>query len=260
MASNRDALILASIFTVMMIIPTASQSIDYGDASETSSPVISHETSTNVDVEIDPNQASTVSIERHDTAYKVQEIPEKRVEQLETPEAILELKKTNKTALKILKSPYGTLKKGIRDGRRYSSFEGANKSKLTESMKELTSKAENFRTIARKKMLPDVEIRITRSKAPDQDERVMIENDETSSIEITGWTLQNSDGDRYIFDEFEIPARGTLMAYTKSKESLDINETDDKVYIYNTDTDWDHGSEEALLFNAHGEKIDEDSY
>ena len=244
----------------MIFFPAASGDINYADSAETDSPVISTETSTEVHVDIDNQDPSTVTVERHDTLYSVQETPTQRSEKLQTPDATLGIKNTNNTAVSVLTSPYGTLEEGLKNGKKHSSFSGANRTKVESLMGELSFEADEFRQMARQKMLPDVEVRVTRSKAPSDDERAVIDNDETQSTDLTGWTLQNSDGDTYSFEDIEIPARGTLMAYTAEEGELNVTESEENTYVYGTGTDWDYDSEEAVLFNVQGEKVDEDSY
>ncbi len=260
MASNRDALLTAAVLTVLLIFPTASQDINYGDTTDTSSPVISTETITDVEVDIDHEDPSTVTVERHDTLYSVEETPQRRLEKIETPEAELKIKRTNNTRISVIKSPYGTLKKGIRNGKTYSKFEGANRSKLLAIMNEMKSEASNYRQMARDKMLPDIEIRITKSKANDEDERLVIDNDDTRSVELSGWQILNSDGDTYTFEDIEIPARATMEVYTASEDELNVSESEENIYVYGTGTDWDYNSDTATLFNLQGEEVDQDSY
>lgn len=260
MGSHTDALLTAGLLTLLLVFPTASGNINYQEAAETDSPLISTETSTDVNVDVDQNDPSTVTVERHDTVYTVQETPVKRAEKLETPDAVLEIKKTNTTAVSVLTSPYGTLEKGLKNGKQYSSFTGANRTHVESLMNELSGEADEFRSMARQKMLPDVEVRVTRSKAADDDERAVIDNDETESVDLTGWTLENSDGDTYSFGDVDIPARGTMMVYAAEEEELNVTESEENSYLYATGTDWDYNSEQATLFNVQGEKVDEDAY
>lgn len=259
MESRTETVLTAAFLTVLISFPTVSKGIDYSPETGTS-PVVS--SSTHVDTSLDVNQEnpSTVKVEKHDAVYKLSETPVKRVEKLETPEATLKIKTMNNSSITEVSSPYGTFRKGMIDGRKVSAFEGANRSKLRSQMKKLRGKVSTYRSIARKKMLPDIEIRITRSKASDTDERVRIENDETESINLAGWTLKNSDGDKYNFEEVEIPARGSAVVYTAEKGSLNLTESNNTVYVYGTGTDWDSDSESALLFNVDGTRVDRDSY
>jgi len=127
-------------------------------------------------------------------------------------------------------------------------------------MSEMKNKMERYRSMARERMLPNIEIQITKEKANDEDERLIVENEETESIQVTGWTIKNSDGDTYTFENMELPARTTLEVYTKSEGELNITESSERIYVYGSGTDWDYYSEKAVLSNLEGEKISEDSY
>lgn len=252
-------MVMAALLTVLVSFPTVSQEIDYSGPSEASSPIVSSETSFDRGIEIEHEEASTVTVEKHDMVYRVSETPAKRVETLETPSATLETKLNNRTSIYVVSSPYGTLKKGIVNGRKISEFTGANRTKLESTMNDMRQRVIDYRSMARQRMLPDVEIRITRSKTSDPDERVQIDNDGSGSLRLNGWTLKNSDGDTYEFKDLEIPAAGTAMVYTEPESELNVTEEEDNVYLYGTGTDWDTYSENAVLFNVEGVKVAEDS-
>ena len=259
MDSRTETVLTATLLTVLISFPTVSQGIDYSQNSDTS-PIVSSSTDIDTDLDISQENPSTVTVEKHNAVYELVETPVKRIEKLETPEATLKIEKINRSSVSIVSSPYGTFRKGMVDGRKVSSFKGANRSKLRSQMSELRDQVSTYRSMARKKMLPDVEVRITRSKASDTDERVEIDNDETESVNLAGWTLKNSDGDEYSFEEVEIPARASAMVYTAEKSSLNITEDNKTVYVYGTGTDWDSDSETALIFNVDGTRVDTDSY
>lgn len=250
---------MAALLTVLVSFPTVSQQIDYSGPSDSTSPIVSSETSFDRGIEIEHEEASTVNIEEHDMVYMVSETPAKRVEKLETPSATLETKLNNRTSIYVASSPYGTLRKGMINGRKISEFRGANKTKLKSTMQNMKNRITSYRSMARQRMLPDVEIRITRSKTSDPDERVQIDNDESRSLKLNGWTLKNSDGDTYEFTDLEVPASGTAMVYTEPELELNVTEEEDNVYLYGTGTDWDTYSENAVLFNVEGVKVAEDS-
>lgn len=261
MASDRlETAATAVVLVTLLAVPTASQNIEFEEQRVSETPVISTGTETEIETNIDPEEPSTVEIQKHNTLYTVKETPSERVEKIETPEGTLKQVRNNNSYLSKLSTPYGELVKGMKNGRQVSEFAGANRSKTTEIMSIMTSKVENYREKALQKMLPEIEIKITKSKAADQDERARIENDETESVDITGWTVVNSDGDTYEFDDTEIPARGDLLIYTKEESELNVTENNRTDYIYGTGTDWDADSEKASLFNTEGVKIDEDSY
>jgi len=261
MASDRlETAATAAVLVTLLAVPTASQNIEFEEQRISDTPVITTGTDTEIDTSIDSEEPSTVEIEKHNTLYTVKETPSERVEKVETPEGTLKQVRNNNSYISKLSTPYGELTEGMKNGRQIEEFTGANRSKTKEIMGSLTGKAENYRQKALQKMLPEIEIKVTKSKATDQDERARIENEETESADITGWTVVNSDGDTYTFEETEIPARGDLLIYTKEESELNVTEDNTTEYLYGTETDWDADSEKAAVFNTEGVKIDEDSY
>lgn len=262
MASKQmESIATAAVLVGLLAVPTASQNIEYSQQRISDTPIASTETSsTDIDVNIDPEDPSTVEIEKHNMVYTVKEKPTQRTEQIRTPEGTLTLIRNNNSRISKLSTPYGELVKGVKNGRTVKKFSGENRTETEKIMNNLNKRAEEYREKARQKILPDLQIRITKSKATDEDERARIENEESSSVDITGWTVVNSDGDTYTFDDFTVPPRGDLLIYTASESDLNVTENNQTRYIYGTGTDWDGGSEEAALFNVEGVKIDEDSY
>lgn len=260
MESGVETILFAALVTVLISFPTVSQGIDYSSGSQTKSPIVS--TSTDIDTSIDVEQSdpSTVTVEKYNMIYTVSETPSRRIEQLKTPEATFEMKKSNRSYISVVSSPYGTYRKGIVNGRKVSRFKGVNRSKLREQMKDLREEISSYRSLARQKMLPDVEVRVIRSKASEDTEQVKIDNDGSQTINLAGWKLRNSDGDTYRFEELKIPAHGSAKIYTGEAAELNVTEDNQAVYLYGTGVDWDSDSEKALLFNVEGLKIDQDTY
>lgn len=263
MSSHREAIVTAALLTLLLVFPTASQDIKYTSTdsdSNTESPIVSTESTTDTQIQVNSEDSSTITVEKHDTLYSIEETPHQRVEKLETPEADLTIKKTNNTEISRINSPYGTFEKGLKNGKKYSDFEGLNKTRLSSKMSEMKNILEKYRSMARDKMLPDIEITISKEKANEDDERLLIENKDTESIQLKGWKIENSDGDTYTFEDLDLPARTTLEVYTATEEELNVTESTERLYIYGTGTDWDYYSDEAFLYNFEGEKISKDSY
>jgi len=250
----------ALLLVALVAVPTASQDVEYPDKRISDTPVISEKTTTKTEININPSEASTAKGEKHDTIYKVQETPSKRIEVLETPQATLKVKRTNKTRIFKLTTPYGDITKGLKDGRRVESFEGLNRTRANNVLQNLKRRTEIYSEKVRDKILPDVTARITRDKADDPDERITIDNDEGKSVDLNGWTLINSEGDRYTFEDLEIPAYGNAYVYTAEESSLNVSESESQKYVYNTGVDWDQGKDEASVFNVNGVEVAEDSY
>lgn len=260
MSSHREAVITAALLTLLLVFPTASQDIKYSSNSDIESPIVSTESTTDTEIEVSSEDSSTVKVEKHDTVYRMEETPHQRLEKLEAPGAELTVSKTNSTSMTRIKSPYGTFEKGLKNGKRYTDFEGLNRTHLSSKMRQMEDKLQKYRSRAREKMLPDVEVRISKEKANDDDERLIVENKDTETISLNGWTIKNSDGDTYTFEDLEMPARTTMEVYTKPQVELNITESSERIYVYDTGTDWDYYSEEAVLTNFEGEIMSEDSY
>ena len=258
MSSNLETVAMAAILTVLVSFPTVSQQIDYSGPSSSQSPVVSSEKDLDREISISDGEASKVTVERHDSIYTLREVPSKRIEVLETPSAEMRAELTENISMYTVDSPYGTLRKGMVNGRKVSKFKGANRSKVKSKLLSLKDEMERYRSMARQEMLPNIELRITESKTSDPDERVVIDNDETQSVNLNSWTLRNSDGDTYEFDSFEVPALGTVIVYTEPRSEINVTETGQNKYVYSTGTDWDSYSEEATLFNTRGVEVAED--
>lgn len=258
MSSNMENMVLALVLTVLISFPTVSQQIDYSGPSASESPVVSSDTDLDRDISISEEDASKVTVERHNSLYELKETPEKRVEVLETPSGVAEAKLSENISIYSIDSPYGTFRKGIVNGRQVSSFEGSNRSMLKSKLEKMKDNMERYRSMARQQMLPDVDVRITESKTSDPDERVIIDNDENQAIKLNTWMIENSDGDEHSFGSKEVPALGTAVVYTEPKSEINVTENDQNKYIYDTGTDWDSTSEKAVLFNSRGVKVSED--
>lgn len=250
----------AFLLVALLAVPTASQNVEYPDDRISETPVVSEETDTEIDVNIDPETATTARIERHNSVYRVVQTPSKRTETLETPQGVLKVVTTNSTKISKLETPYGTLKTGLRNGRRVSSFRGLNRTVTKNLMEELKQRIEIYGSRVKQDMLPDIDVRIHRNRADDPEESITIENDEDRSMDLSGWTLVNSDGDSYTFQDLEIPAYGSAKIFTASEDELNVSETNATEYVYGTGTDWDQNGDEASLFNLRGVEVAGDSY
>ena len=246
----------AFILTALLAFPTASQNVDFGSDS---TPVISDASSLQTDVDIDPEDVTEASIEESDSLYTVKETPYWRVEKLSTPEATLTLTVNNSSRVYRLESASGTLVEGLEEGLKVSRFEGANRTRLEEKFSELKSDLDVFGDRVRDEMTPEVEVKITRSKAADEDERAVIDNDGSREVSLSSWSLKNSDVDAYDFDDVSLGPGETVFVYAAEEASLNVSEDDGDHYIYGTGVDWDETEDRAVLENSGGVVIDEDT-
>ena len=252
-----EAILTAFILTALLAFPTASQNVDFGSDS---TPVVSDASSLQTDVDIDPEDVTEASIRESDSMYTVKETPYQRVEEVSTPEASLTLTVNNSSKIYRLESPSGTLVQGLEEGLKVSRFEGADRTRLEEKFSELKSDMEAFGDRVQDEMTPEVEVRITRSKAADEDERAVIDSDEDQEISLRDWTLKNSDVDSYNFSDVTLGPGETVFVYAAEKASLNVSEDDADNYVYGTGVDWDETEDRAVLEDADGVVIDEDSH
>lgn len=251
-----EAILTAFILTALLAFPTASQNVGFGSDS---TPVISDASSLQTDVDIDPEDVTEASIEESDSLYTVKETPYRRVEKLSTPEATLTLTVNNSSRVYRLESASGTLVEGLEKGLKVSRFEGANRTRVEEKFSELKSDLDVFGDRVHDEMTPEVEVRITRSKAADEDERAVIDNDESREVSLSDWTLKNSDVDSYNFDDVTLEPGETVFVYAAEEASLNVSEDDGDHYLYDTGVDWDETEDRAVLENSDGVVIDDDN-
>jgi hypothetical protein len=258
--SRFEAAGTAALLVALLAVPTASQSVEYPDERVSETPVISSETDTEIDVNIDPETVTTAEIERHNMVYRVEQTPSTRIEVLTSPQGVLKEIRTNRSRISKLETPYGTLKKGVKNGRRVSSFRGLNRSRAEELMQDLKESIEIYGSRVRQDMLPDIDARILRNRADDPSESIRIENNEDRSMDLSGWKLVNSDGDSYTFESLEVPAYGRATVFAAERSELNVSETNTSEYVYGTGIDWDQDEDEASLFNLRGVEVASDSY
>lgn len=250
----------AAVLVAVLAVPTASDNVKFSDERVSDTPLVSEESQMHIDINVGADTESTARIQKHNMLYEVSEIPSKRVEILKTPQGTLKILRTNKSRIFKLESPYGDMTKGLRDGRRVNIFKGLNRSQTGEILQSLRTRAGVYRDRVKKEMMPDLDVKITTSKADDDDERILIDNDEDRSINLDAWTLVNSDGDRYSFENLELPAYGEAYVYNAPENELNVTEDNSTEYVYATGIDWDQDSEDASLFNIKGVEVASDSY
>jgi len=259
---RKGPLLTAFVLTALIAFPAASQNISYGEVSEVdeSSPVVDDASHLSTDVSIDSEMSSEASIQEAGISYTVDESHVKRVERLSTPSADLVLEIDNSSRIYTLETAYGTLVRGIDGGLRISDFEGANRTRLVDTFESMRGKMEDYRSRVRSEMEPDIGVKITRSKASDEDERVVIDNEDSEIVDVSGWTIENSDPDEYEFDELSLEPGQQAFVYTAVEDELNVSENGEDRYVYGTEVDWDGTGDKAILSNEEGSKIAEDSY
>ncbi|MCX4529931.1 MULTISPECIES: lamin tail domain-containing protein [unclassified Streptomyces] len=107
---------------------------------------------------------------------------------------------------------------------------------------------------------PRVEISRVQADSPGRDDRsnrslntewVEITNTTRNAINLRGWTLRDSDGNRYRFDNVRIAGRATLRIHTGNGR-----DTRTDLYQDRRDYIWDNHSDTATLRDDRGRTID----
>ncbi|MFB6584023.1 lamin tail domain-containing protein [Streptomyces sp. NPDC056402] len=111
---------------------------------------------------------------------------------------------------------------------------------------------------------PRVEISRVQADSPGRDDRsnrslnsewVEITNTTRDGINLRGWTLRDSDGNRYRFDNVRIGARATIRIHTGNGRDTRTDLFQDR-----RDYVWDNGSDTAILRDDRGRTVDTESW
>ena len=238
MVDSRDAIVLSGILVALLSIPAASERINIEEGPENG-----------LDAEIETNLSDKFSLEMSPgkeriemvdstSSYTRDQKPSKKIKKITSPEGILKVRKSNNSILKTVETPYGTLKTGIKNGKRFSDFSGLNKSKVRDVKKKLSDRlakkgreADAKRRTVLEKVLTDIELEVSEGG---EDEHINLTNKESSSISTEGWTVENDEGDVYTISG-SLSADGTLTLFSKEYDSdleNSVSETD--VTLYST--------------------------
>ncbi|MGY0068937.1 lamin tail domain-containing protein [Streptomyces sp. QTS137] len=95
----------------------------------------------------------------------------------------------------------------------------------------------------------------TRSNRSLNGEWVNITNRSRQSVDLKGWTLRNSEGDRYTFRHLRLNGRSTVKVHTGLGR-----DTRRDVYQDRREHIWDNRSDRATLSNRRGAVVDTESW
>ncbi|GAB2781030.1 hypothetical protein GCM10027073_12160 [Streptomyces chlorus] len=95
----------------------------------------------------------------------------------------------------------------------------------------------------------------TRSNRSLNGEWVNITNRSRQSVDLKGWTLRNSEGDKYTFRHLRLDGRSTVKVHTGSGR-----DTRHDVYQDRREHIWDNRSDRATLSNRRGSVVDTESW
>ncbi|MGW0754500.1 lamin tail domain-containing protein [Streptomyces sp. NPDC002587] len=111
---------------------------------------------------------------------------------------------------------------------------------------------------------PRVEISRVQADSPGRDDRsnrslnaewVEITNTTRDAINLRGWTLRDSDGNRYRFNNVRLNGRTTIRIHTGHGR-----DTRTDLYQDRRDYVWDNRSDTATLRDDHGRTVDTESW
>ncbi|MEU6987303.1 lamin tail domain-containing protein [Streptomyces sp. NPDC046324] len=111
---------------------------------------------------------------------------------------------------------------------------------------------------------PKVEISRVQADSPGRDNRsnrslnaewVEITNNSRHSVNLDGWTLRDSDGNRYRFDDYRLAGRATVRIHTgEGRDTRTDLYQDRRNYVWNNDRD------KATLKDHRGRTVDTESW
>lgn len=102
---------------------------------------------------------------------------------------------------------------------------------------------------------PDSPRREYRSHRALNAEWVEITNNGRRGVDLDGWTLRDSDGNRYRFHDYRLPGRATVRVHTGSGR-----DTRTDLYQDRRHSMWDSRSDRAVLRDDRGNIVDTESW
>lgn len=221
MEDKREAFVTALVLTLVLSIPAAAQSVNM---SEKGDEFFESESQgrfgSSFDIEFSENSRSS-SLQGTDYSVSTTDTPNRTVEVYSTPKASLKISYINSTySAEKLTTPYGTLTTGVRNGRRFETFEGLNrtrveqiKSEIEEEMEEEVSDLEARERNAIKSELPDLRVGVHEGEI----EYVNITNQGSEQVDLSGWRFVSSDEsytDSFTVESVEIEPGNTYTFYS----------------------------------------------
>lgn len=221
MEDKREAFVTALVLTLVLSIPAAAQSVNI---SEEGDEFFESESQgrfgSSFDIAFSENSRSS-SLQGTDYSISTTDTPNRTVEVYRTPKASLKVSYINSTyRAEKLTTPYGTLTTGVRNGRRFETFEGLNrtrveqiKSEIEKEMEEEVSDLEARERNAIKSELPDLRVEVHEGEI----EYVNITNQGSEPVDLSGWRFVSSDEsytDSFKVESVEIESGNTYTFYS----------------------------------------------
>ncbi|AOV94416.1 hypothetical protein AQV86_00650 [Nanohaloarchaea archaeon SG9] len=251
----------ASVYSVVLLlvfsIPVASQQVDIQESSEGFNAFVNTNFSSSFQMDIGTG-LEEISLEDSDGSYSMTERPEKKTRKFVSPHGSLKVEKTPNMSVETVRTPYGVLKTGFREGENISSFSGPED--LKDRVREIREKLKSNLSVSRReasvkksvvmeKMLPDVSL----SHEFGDSESITISNDEEESISLDGWKVKNSDPDVYELKKTLSPGEEVVL-YPKEAGNVTENA------VESTGVDIDETEDSLTLENRLGREIDSETW
>ncbi|MFB6199519.1 MAG: hypothetical protein ABEJ83_01455 [Candidatus Nanohaloarchaea archaeon] len=193
-----EALTKTLLVIAIVAVPTAASSVNIQkDAGTGLEAVIDSNFSDRFKLELDAGY-SKIRMESAENRLEIKKRPDGSVKKLVSSKARLKVVRNPNTTRKVLKTAYGTLEYGVRNGRRFESFKGLNRSRVEEIQAEMERKLETKVETAREKKrkaldpyLPDIKIEVR----SDGEEHFNLTNTGENNVSLQGWEIRNEYSD-----------------------------------------------------------------
>ncbi|MFB6174421.1 MAG: hypothetical protein ABEJ87_00400 [Candidatus Nanohalobium sp.] len=195
MVDARRAIVFSATLTVLLSVPVASQQVRIQQKDGGFNAVVSTDYTTNYRLNTSTGKRSMELVDSR-SRYSYTQRPSVKREKFVTSKGLLRKRRTANESLTILKTPYGTLKTGYRDGENVSKFTGPEgmRSRVLKIRRKLMKRmnVSHRESVARKRsvmdrVLPDVEM-----SSDYQLDTINLTNAGNSTVSLKGWRIVKS--------------------------------------------------------------------
>jgi len=218
----------ASLYSIVLLlvlsIPVASQQVEIEEDSEGFDAFVDTNFSSSFQMDIRTG-LEEISLEESDGSYSMTERPEMKSREFVSPQGSLKVKESPNASVETVRTAYGVLKTGFRDGENISSFSGPEdmksrvqniKERLEANLSVKKREASMKKSVVMEKILPDVSV----SHEFGDSERIVISNDGEESVSLGGWTVKNSDPDIFELEE-DLSSGAEIVLYPEEAGNAD---------------------------------------
>jgi len=271
MESVSGSILMAAALTGMLALPVASDTVSTTTVeSGTSDAPVEMMTRSSADSFVKTVSTAFDRFKINITgnrSHSILERPESRIETFQRPEKTERVLETSEGSYRVIEAsdrrvvktdvPEGELVETVEDGARTTSFEGINRSRV-ESLRDELEKEYNSEIEALKSHYqemssdsrPDIKIDVQEESSGDG-EYVELENRGEETYNLEDWSIQDEDGNEYVFDDVELREGDSLRLYS-SNESKEFN--------WGTNYIWNNGGDNAYLYDSEDVLVTEYSY